>query len=43
MAWVWVADSVVYAIHEAQLAEGGITGIRDEGLLPLCFSLSPQS
>jgi death-on-curing protein len=32
--WVWVADSVVYAIHEAQLAEhGGIAGIRDEGLL----------
>lgn len=34
MAWVWIADSVVYAIHEAQLAEhGGIAGIRDEGLL----------
>jgi death on curing protein len=32
--WVWVADSIVYAIHEAQLAEhGGIAGIRDEGLL----------
>ena len=34
MPWVWVADSVVLAIHEAQLAEhGGIQGIRDEGLL----------
>jgi len=34
MRWQWVADSVVRAIHEAQLAEhGGITGIRDEGLL----------
>jgi len=34
MRWVWVADSVVLAIHEAQLAEhGGIAGIRDEGLL----------
>ena len=34
MDWTWVADSVVYAIHEAQLAEhGGIAGIRDEGLL----------
>lgn len=34
MGWIWVADSVVYAIHEAQLAEhGGIPGIRDEGLL----------
>ncbi len=34
MAWVWIADGVVLAIHEAQLAEhGGPTGIRDEGLL----------
>ena len=34
MSWTWVADSVVLAIHEAQLAEhGGIAGIRDEGLL----------
>ena len=32
--WIWVADSVVLAIHEAQLAEqGGIPGMRDEGLL----------
>lgn len=32
--WVWIADNVVLAIHEAQLAEhGGIPGIRDEGLL----------
>lgn len=32
--WAWVADEVVLAIHEAQLAEhGGIAGIRDEGLL----------
>lgn len=34
MRWTWAADSVVLAIHEAQLAEhGGIAGIRDEGLL----------
>jgi len=34
MRWVWVAESVVLAIHDAQLAEhGGIAGIRDEGLL----------
>ena len=34
MKWVWVAESVVYAIHESQLGEhGGIAGIRDEGLL----------
>jgi len=30
---VWLADSVVLAIHEAQLAEhGGIGRIRDQGL-----------
>jgi death-on-curing protein len=34
MRWTWVAESVVLAIHDAQLAEhGGIPGIRDEGLL----------
>ena len=34
MRWTFVADSVVFAIHDAQLAEhGGIAGIRDEGLL----------
>ncbi len=34
MARTWVVESVVLAIHEAQLAEhGGIPGIRDEGLL----------
>lgn len=31
MAWVWVQDKVVLAIHEAQLAEhGGAEGIRDQ-------------
>jgi len=34
MPWIWVAESVALAIHEAQLAEhGGIPGIRDQGLL----------
>jgi len=34
VAWIWIADNVVLAIHEAQLAEhGGIAGIRDQGLL----------
>ena len=34
MAWTWVTDGVVLAIHEVQLAEhGGIAGIRDDGLL----------
>ena len=33
MEWIWIVDSVVLAIHEAQLAEhGGMIGIRDEGL-----------
>ncbi len=31
---VWIADSVIHAIHEAQLAEhGGLAGLRDEGML----------
>lgn len=34
MAWVWIAESVVLAIHEVQLAEhGGMVGVRDENLL----------
>jgi len=34
MDWVWVLDSVVLALQEAQLAEhGGIAGVRDKGLL----------
>jgi death-on-curing protein len=34
MEWIWIVDSVVLAIHEAQLAEhGGMVGVRDEGLL----------
>jgi death-on-curing protein len=34
VAWIWIVDSVVSAIHEAQLAEhGGIAGTRDQGLL----------
>ena len=33
-AWVWIEESVVWAIHEAQLAEhGGSAGVRDAGLL----------
>jgi death-on-curing protein len=32
--WVWVARSVVVALHDEQLAEhGGGAGLRDEGLL----------
>ena len=37
--WTWPLESVVLAIHDAQLAEhGGISGIRDEGLLALALA-----
>ena len=33
-AWVWLDPAVIYAIHNAQLAEhGGPAGVRDRGLL----------
>jgi len=32
--WTWIEESVVWAVHEAQLAEhGGSVGVRDAGLL----------
>lgn len=32
--WVWIEESVAWAVHEAQLSEhGGSAGIRDAGLL----------
>ena len=32
--WTWIEESVVWAMHEAQLAEhGGSAGVRDPGLL----------
>lgn len=34
MSFVWLDESVVWAVHEAQLAEhGGPAGVRDAGLL----------
>ena len=34
MSFIWIEESVVWAIHEAQLAEhGGSAGVRDAGLL----------
>ena len=37
--WRWIEDSVVWAVHEAQLAEhGGLVGIRDAGLLASALS-----
>lgn len=33
-SFIWIDDDVVYAIHEAQIAEhGGALGVRDPGLL----------
>jgi death on curing protein len=33
-AWRWVREDVVYAIHDAQLAEhGGLSGVMDAGRL----------
>ncbi len=32
--WTWIEEAVVWAVHEAQLAEhGGSAGVRDAGLL----------
>jgi death-on-curing protein len=34
VTFVWIEESVVWAVHEAQLAEhGGSAGVRDAGLL----------
>ena len=34
MRFIWIEESVVWAVHEAQLAEhGGSVGVRDAGLL----------
>lgn len=38
-AWCWIEDNVVWAVHEAQLAEhGGLAGLRDPGLLASALS-----
>lgn len=37
--WRWISSSVVYAIHDRQLAEhGGLDGIRDEGAIESALS-----
>ena len=39
IAWRWIEDNVVLAVHEAQLAEhGGLVGVRDTGLLSSALS-----
>ena len=43
MGWIWILESVVYAIHSEQLAEhGGLDGIRDPSLLESALS-RPQN
>ena len=38
--WTWIEESVVWAVHEAQLAEhGGLAGVRDTGLLASALAL----
>lgn len=38
-SWVWIEEAVVWAVHEAQLAEhGGSAGVRDAGLLASALS-----
>ena len=42
-SWVWIHESVVWAIHESQLAEhGGPAGIRDAGLLASALNRPQQ-
>ena len=34
MSWRWVSETVVFAVHDRQLAHhGGLQGIRDRGLI----------
>lgn len=41
--WVWIDPTVVYAVHEAQLAEhGGAAGVRDEGMLASALARAQQ-
>jgi death-on-curing protein len=41
--WVWIEESVVWAIHEAQLAEhGGSAGLRDASLLASALARPAQ-
>ena len=41
--WVWIASSVIHAIHDEQLSEhGGSSGLRDEGLLESALARPQQ-
>ncbi len=41
--WLWLAGSVIHAVHEEQLAEhGGSTGVRDANLLASALARPEQ-
>ena len=41
--WNWLREDVLYAVHDAQLAEhGGLAGVRDAGLFALALA-RPQN
>ena len=41
--WIWIEESVVWAVHEVQLAEhGGSAGVRDAGLLASALARPPN-
>lgn len=43
MTWNWVSPSVVYAIHDKQLAEhGGLSGVRDLNAVELALNRAPN-
>ena len=43
MTWNWVSPSVVYAVHDKQLAEhGGLSGVRDLNAVELALNRAPD-
>ena len=41
--WVWIASSVLYAVHDEQLAEhGGLVGLRDANALESAIARAQQ-
>lgn len=42
-SWVWIASSVLYAVHDEQLAEhGGLVGLRDANALESAIARAQQ-
>lgn len=43
MTWNWVSPTVVYAVHDKQLAEhGGLSGVRDLNAVELALNRAPN-